>query len=390
MVAATDTILDEEAPRARLAVLLKHFAKLGDDREPWRVMYPLKEVLLLLTCATIASCDDFDDICAWGRHHLDFLRGFCEFYHGIPCERWMRKLVNRIDPIMFANCFKSWVAELWPDRHDLIAIDGKTSRRTHDRRKGLKALHTLSAYATSARLVLAQRSVPEKTNEITAIPDVLDELAQAGQLEGALVTIDAMGCQVAIADKVVAHKADYVLALKGNQPTLEAEVKDYFDTAPAAELAIKTTVEKGHGRIETRIYTVSGKVDWIASERSYPGEPGFTNIKTLVKVLSRTEHHDRCSFDTRYFISSAPPNVERMANAVRGHWGVESMHWLLDVTFGDDQSRYRTGHGAKNMAVVRRFALGLVRANKRKGSVKTRRKSAGWDPRYLLEILQLK
>jgi predicted transposase YbfD/YdcC len=390
MLTATDTVMDEEVPRARLAVLLKHFSRLGDDREPWRVAYPLKEVLLLLTCATIASCDDFDDICAWGRHHLDFLRGFCEFHHGIPCERWMRKLVNRVDPIMFANCFKGWVAELWPERHDLIAIDGKTSRRTHDRRKSLKALHTLSAYATSARLVLAQLSVPEKTNEITAIPDVLDELAQAGQLEGALVTIDAMGCQVEIADKIVAHKADYLLALKGNHPKLEAEVKDYFDTAPAAELAVKTTVEKGHGRIETRIATVSDNVDWIVSERRYPGEPGFTTIKTLVKVLSRTEHHDRCTFDTRYFISSAPPNIERMATAARGHWGVESMHWLLDVAFGDDQSRYRTGHGAKNMAVIRRFALGLVRANKRKGSVKTRRKSASWDPKYLLEILQLK
>jgi predicted transposase YbfD/YdcC len=390
MLTAIDTLMDEEVPRARLAVLLKHFSKLGDDREPWRVVYPLKEVLLLLTCATIASCDDFDDVCAWGRHHLSFLRNFCEFYHGIPCERWMRKLVNRVDPMMFANCFKGWVAELWPDRHELIAIDGKTSRRTHDRRKNLKALHTLSAYATSARLVLTQLSVPEKTNEITAIPDVLDELAQAGQLEGALVTIDAMGCQVDIADKIVGHKADYLLALKGNHPNLEAEVKDYFDTAPAAELAVKTTVEKGHGRIETRIATVSGNVDWIVSERSYPGEPGFTTIKTLVKVLSRTEHHDRCSFDTRYFISSAPPNIERMAAAARGHWGVESMHWLLDVAFGDDQSRYRTGHGAKNMAVIRRFALGLVRANKRKGSVKTRRKSASWDPNYLLEILQSK
>src|ERR1700675_519169 len=198
-MALTASILDEEVPRARVAVLLKHFSQLGDDREPWRVMYPLDEVMLLVTCATIASCDDFDDMCAWGRHHLDFLRGFSEFHHGIPCERWMRKLVNRVDPILFGRCFASWVAALWPDRHDLIAIDGKTARRTHDRRKGLKALHTLSAHATSARLILAQLSVPEKTNEITAIPDLLDELAEAGQLEGALVTIDAMGCQVEIA-----------------------------------------------------------------------------------------------------------------------------------------------------------------------------------------------
>lgn len=159
MATITGTILDEEVPRARVALLLEHFSELGDDREPWRVMYPLKEVLLLVVCATIASCDDFYDIVAWGEHHLDFLRRFSAFHHGIPCERWVRMLVNRVDPILFARCFGSWVEALWPGRHDLIAIDGKTARRTHDQRKGLKALHTLSAYATSARLVLpAQRA----------------------------------------------------------------------------------------------------------------------------------------------------------------------------------------------------------------------------------------
>ena len=354
-------------------------------------MYPLAEVLLLVTCATIASCDDFDDIVAWGENNLDFLRGFSEFHFGIPCERWLRSLVNRIDPVLFGRCFRGWIAELWPGRHDLIAIDGKTARRTHDRRKGLKALHTLSAYATNARLTLAQLSVPEKTNEITAIPDLLDELAAAKQLEGALVTIDAMGCQVDIADKIVAHKADYLLALKGNQPTLEADVEDYFRTAPAGELVSKKpVVEKGHGRIETRTCTASSNVDWIISDRHYPGEPRFANIRTIVKVHARAEYPDRCSFDTRYFISSAACDIERLAAAARGHWGVESMHWLLDVEFKDDLSRYRTGHGAKNMAAVRRFALGLVRANKSKGSVKTRRKKAGWNPDFLLEILQLK
>ena len=385
-----DAIFEGESPRARLTLLLQHFSELKDDREPWRIVYPLKEVLLLVTCATIASCDDFDDIAAWGKHHLNFLRQFSDFHHGIPCERWLRLLVNRIDPALFGRCFKSWVAALWPERHDLIAIDGKTARRTHDHRKDIKALHTLSAYATTARLVLAQTSVPEKTNEITAIPDLLDELAETGQLEGALVTIDAMGCQVAIADKIVAHEADYLLALKGNQPTLETDVEDYFRTAPAAELVTKTTVEKGHGRIETRIYSASDKVDWITSDRSYPGEPGFSNIKTVLKVHSRTELADRGSFDTRFYISSAPLDIERLANAARGHWGVESMHWLLDVAFKDDLSRYRAGHGAKNMAVVRRFALNLVRAHKTKGSIKTRRKCAGWNPEFLLQILQLR
>jgi len=385
-----DTIFDGEVPRARLALLLRHFSELKDNREPWRIVYPLQEVLLLVTCATIASCDDFDDIVAWGKHHLAFLRHFSEFHNGIPCERWLRALLNRIDPILFGRCFNSWIAALWPDRHEFIAIDGKTSRRTHDRRKGLKALHTLSAYATHARLTLAQLSVPEKTNEITAIPDLLDQLAETKQLEGALVTIDAMGCQVEIADKIVAHRADYLLPLKGNQPTLEADVEDYFRTAPADELVSQTTVEKGHGRIETRTYTVSSKVDWITSERSYPGQPRFKNIKSIAKVHARAEYADRCSFDIHHYISSAPLDIKRIARGVRGHWGVESMHWLLDVEFKDDLSRYRTGHGAKNMAIVRRFALGLVRANKAKGSVKTRRKTAGWSPDFLLQILQLK
>jgi predicted transposase YbfD/YdcC len=384
-----DPIFEGESPRARLGLLLQHFSELKDDREPWRIMYPLREVLLLVTCATIAGCDDFDDIAAWGEEHLRFLRQFSEFHHGIPCERWLRSLINRLDPDLFGRCFTGWVRGLWPERHDFIAIDGKTARRTHDRRNGLKALHTLSAYATTARLTLAQTCVPEKTNEITAIPELLDQLAEAGQIEGAMVTIDAMGCQVDIADKIVAHNADYLLALKGNQPTLEADVLDYFRTAPAAELVTKTTVEKGHGRIETRTYTASKSVDWITSERSYPGQPRFTNIKTIIKVDTRTEHADRSTFDTRTYICSAPLDIERTAKGIRGHWGVESMHWLLDVEFKDDLSRYRTGHGAKNMAVVRRFALNLVRNFKAKGSIKTRRKRAGWNTGFLLQVLQL-
>lgn len=382
-------IIEDETPRARLALLLRHFSELDDGREAWRVLYPIEEVLLLVTCATIASCDDFDDIVDWGQHHLGFLRRFSAFHHGVPCARWLRDLVNRVDPLLFGRCFESWIAALWPGRHDFIAIDGKTARRTHDRRKGLKALHTLSAYATTARLTLAQLGVPEKTNEITAIPDLLDELAAAGQLAGALVSIDAMGCQVEIADRIVTHKAHYLLALKGNQPTLEADVVEYFRTAPAAELVSKTTVEKGHGRIETRTYTASQRIDWMLSERSYPGQPRFTDIATIVKVETRIEQAGRVSCDTRTYISSAPLDLDRIARGIRGHWGVESMHWLLDVEFKDDLSRYRAGHGAKNMAVVRRFALDLIRNHTSTGSIKTRRKRAGWSPDFLLEVLQI-
>lgn len=371
----------------RLAVLLKQFAELNDERESWRVAYPLKEVLLLVTCATIASCDDFDDIVLWGEAHLGFLRRFSDFHHGVPCARWLRDLMNRIDPVLFARCFEAFVASMWPERHDFIAIDGKTARRTHDKRRGLKALHTLSAYATNARLTLAQLSVPEKTNEITAIPDLLDTLQDAGRLEGALVTIDAMGCQVDIAQKIDDAKACYVLALKGNQPTLEADVIDYFKTAPADEIVETATLEKGHGRIERRRYRASSNVGWIASTRSYPGQPRFPAIATLIEVRSTTEQAGRLTQEVRTYISSAPLDIDRLAAAIRGHWGVETMHWLLDVEFKDDLSRYRQGHGAKNMAVVRRFALDLVRANKANHSVKSRRKLASWDPRFLLQIL---
>jgi predicted transposase YbfD/YdcC len=381
---------DELFPKSSLAVLLKHFSDLPDDREPWRVRYPLHEVLLLTTCATICENDDFEDIVQWGKHHLDFLRGFSEFYHGIPCARWLRNLFNRIDPALFARCFEDWIVALWPGRHGQIAIDGKTARGTRDAGNGKTALHMLSAYATGARLTLAQMSVPEKANEITAIPELLDHLARTGQLKGSLVTIDAMGCQVAIGDKIVAHGADYLLALKGNQPNLEAEVVACFEATPASELlTLPASVEKGHGRIETRDYWVCANVDWIVSARSYPGAPRFRTIKSLLKARNRIEYADRCVWETRYFLSSAAPDVERLSTGARGHWGIESHHWLLDVVFREDLSRYRARNGAENMAVVRRFALGLVRASKVEGSIKSRRKQAGWSTRVLLEILQL-
>lgn len=373
----------------RVAILLRHFSEIDDKRDPLRILYPLSEVLLLLVCATIASCDDFDDIVEWGEAHLDFLRRFAPFARGVPCARWVRTLVNRIPPALFAQCFNSWIKALWPGRHDLIAIDGKTSRRTHDPRKGVKALHTLSAYATNARLVLAQLSVPEKTNEITAIPDLLDDLASQGHLKGAMVTTDAMGCQVDIAAKIIEHGADFMLAVKGNQRTLERDLEDYFRDAPSEELVTKTAVDKNHGRIETRFYTASAHVHWLTASRSYPGMPRFEGIRTIIKNVNRVEYRDKCTFDTRFFISSAPLDIERFARCGQGHWGVESMHWLLDTEFKDDHSRYRSGFGAKNMAVARRFALNLVRAEGSKKSVKTRRKSASWDTDFLLKILQL-
>jgi predicted transposase YbfD/YdcC len=382
-------VSDFALPRSRVAVLLDHFSELGDEREPERVMYPLSEVLFLVTCATICSCDDFDDIVEWGEANLDYLRRFSEFHFGIPCERWLRILVNRIDPVLFAKCFDDWIAALWPGRHDLIAIDGKTARRTGHARTGAKPLHTLSAYASAARLTLAEIHLAEKGSEITAIPDLLDVLAQKKAIKGALVTIDAIGTQVDVADKIVALGADFCLPLKGNQPTLADDVRRYFDSAPKHELESRQTTEKGHGRLETRTVTVSGTVDWIASDRSYPGRPKFKNIKSLIRVVRTVEQAGGTTLTTQDYIASAPPDPDRLGAAIRAHWAVESMHWMLDVLFKDDLSTYRSGHGAKNMAVIRRFALGLVRAEPSKRSVKTKRKKAGWNTDYLNQILQI-
>jgi predicted transposase YbfD/YdcC len=348
-------------------------------------MYPLREILFLVVCGTIAAGDDYEEIVDWGQAHVEFLRGFCEFHYGIPCADWLRSLMNRIDPKLFKACFCAWVAACWPDRGDLIAIDGKTARRSHDRRNGHKALHLVSAFATRSQLVLGQEAVDEKSNEITAFPVLLERLDVAG----ALVSIDAMGCNPATAAAICAAKGDYLLAVKDNQPTLHAEIESYFETAPASEVASTSTLEKDHGRLEARTYKVSHVVDWVGSERCYPGMVRFPKLTTIAIVESQTERDGKTISERRSYISSRHLMPEAFAQAARGHWGIEnSLHWCLDVTFGEDQSRLRVGHGAINMALVRHFAINLLRQHKDKLSLKRRRKRAAWDQNYLLEILQ--
>lgn len=370
--------------KPQLRVLLDHLARVKDARQSWKVAYPLREVLFLVVCGTLASGDDYDDIVDWGEAHLSFLRRFSDFYHGIPCADWLRTVMNRIDPDLFAACFSSWVAECWPDRPDLVAIDGKTSRRSHDRKRDQKALHLVAAFATTSRLVLGQQAVDEKSNEITAIPALLQRI----DLAGALVSIDAMGCNPNVAQSILDAKADYLLAVKDNQPTLHAEVKSYFDTAPAGEVERCQTVGKEHGRLEIRTHTVSPTVDWIAAQRCYPGAPRFPKLATIAMVESRIERGDKIESERRSYICSRRLSATAFADAVRSHWAIENnLHWTLDVTFREDQSRLRAGHGAHNMAVIRHFALNLVRMVPDKRSIKRRRKRASWDAEYLLQIL---
>jgi predicted transposase YbfD/YdcC len=368
---------------SRLAALLDHFSAIEDPREPPKVRYPLREVLFLVVAATIADCEDYDEIALWGRRHHEFLRQFSEFHFGTPCADWLRVVMNRIDPDLFRACFTDWALALRPDAPRLIAIDGKTSRRSHDRAAGRKALHLVSAWATTERLVLAQEAVDEKENECAVIPDLLDRL----DVRGAVVTIDAIACNPAIAGAITEREGDYLLAVKGNQPTLFAEIARYFDD-PGARIAAHSDTDKGHGRIETRRYVVSREVDWLSGDRHWPGEPRFPKLASIALVEATVEKAGQVTTMRRFFLSSADLTPQLLEQAVRGHWGIENaLHWVLDVVFREDQSRLRKGHGALNMAVVRHFAINAVRLGKGKRSIKSTRKLAGWDPDVLASLL---
>ena len=276
--------MNDALTKPRLRILLHHFSIIEDPREQWRVAHPLPEVLLLVVCGTISSCDDFDDIAAWGEAHLDFLRRSLPFYHGVPCGRWLNILMNRIDPELFSACFMGWAGALRQDAPDLIALDGKTSRRSHDRAAGKAALHLVSAFATTEKLVLGQEAVEEQSNEISAIPALLERLAGSGALAGALVTIDAIACNPAIARNIVDHEADYLLAVKDNQPTLHAEVKSFFDEAPPEALDTNIRFDKGHGRIEQRRSDVCHAIEWMIGSRHFPGEYRFPKIAAVLPL----------------------------------------------------------------------------------------------------------
>jgi predicted transposase YbfD/YdcC len=375
--------------RPRLRVLLDHFAALADDRESWRVAHPLPEVLLLVVCGTIGSCDDFDEIVAWGKDNLPFLRRFLPYHHGVPGSRWLRALLNRIDPGLFSQMFQSWAAELRPDAPALVAIDGKSSRGSRDATHARAALHLVSAFATREKLVLAQEAVAEGGNEQTTIPLLLERLAAKGQLRGALVSIDAVACNAGAAQAILDAGADYLLAVKANQPGLMGEIALFFDD-PAAQDAITTTrdADKGHGRVEERVVGVSTRVDWLDVGRRFPGEHRFPKLALIARVAAATWEKNRKTSAVRYYVSSRAMTPQALAEAVRSHWAIEnSLHWVLDVTFREDAARSRTGHGPANMAVARHFAFNMLKAVTDKRSLKLRRNRAARNPAYMAQII---
>lgn len=362
--------------------LLDHFSTLDDPRQSWKVIYPLPEILAVILCGTLAGAEDFVEIERWARQKLSFLRRLLPFEKGIASHDTLNDVMNALPAALFAECFTAWVKELREAEPDIIAIDGKTSRRA--RRGDGHALHLVSAWATRQRLVLGQQAVAQKSNEINAIPLLLERL----ELRGALVTIDAIGCQRDIAEAIRAKGADYLLALKDNWPTLAEEVRLFFEREPKQAFDAHSATNGDHGRIEVRRHLVSHDVSWLASDRRFPGEPRFPGLAVIGMVEAQVERGGKSSLARRYYLSSAKLSAVQFARAVRAHWGVENrLHWVMDVVFHDDLMRLRTDNGPANMATIRHASLNIIKQINDKASLKVRRKTLGWDDQYLINAI---
>ena len=373
------------SPRSPSCAILDHFSALTDPRQRWRVIYPLEEILLLVLCATLCGMEDFVEIRLWGDERMDFLRRFLPYERGLPSHDTLNDVINALDAALFKACFTAWVETLRDSDPDIIAIDGKTSRRTHGRAQGRAPLHMVSAWASRQRLVLAQEATDVKSNEITAIPLLLERL----ELTGALVTIDAIGTQTAIAEAIIARGGDYLLALKANRPATHADVAAFFADPPTDRIQCDdVTVENDHGRLEQRRHTVCHDVEWLWSDRRYPDEPRFPHLAMIGMVETRTERGGKVETERRYYLCSTRLSPKAFAAAVRAHWGIENrLHWVLDVVFHDDLARLHTGFGPQNIAVVKHFAMNLVRNPNENHSIKVRRKKANLNPDYLQALI---
>lgn len=361
-----------------------HFAALNDPRCEIQRRHKLTEMIIIAIAATLSGADGWVAIEAFAKSKEAWLRTFLELPHGIPSHDGFGRVFGLLDPAQFAACFRQWsasVAELIPD--EIIAVDGKTARRSHNRRKGLAALHLVSAWATANRVVLGQVATAAKSNEITAIPRLLEWLT----LEGCILTIDAMGCQTKIAEQIIRQGGDYLLALKGNQETLAAEVEEAFIDADAKDYAgldaeFIETVERGHGRVETRRYRTLGDLSGV------PRSGVWEAMNMIGMVESRREVAGKVTLETRYYIGSIGTSAARFARAARGHWGVENgLHWNLDISFREDECRVRDPVARENLAVLRHLALSRLKNDDTKLGIQNKRLRAGWNEDYLAKLL---
>jgi predicted transposase YbfD/YdcC len=367
------------------SLFLIHFGQLDDPRLDRKKRHNLVDIVAITIGAVIAGADGWTDVALFGRSKEAWLRTFLKLPNGIPSHDTFGRVFALLDPGTFQRCFIHWVQAVHETVQGVVAIDGKTARRSHDHGKGKKALHLVSAWATENGVALGHVKTDDKSNEITAIPELLKLL----QLKGCLVTIDAMGCQRDIAQAILDAGADYLLAVKGNQETLCEDVEQEFKEAQADHFAhmdclYHETLDKGHGRIEKRQYWYTQDIEGLGTLERWPKLVGMVMCRATRTLNGQTSTEDR------YFITSnTGHNIQNIAAAVRAHWQVEnSLHWVLDIAFYEDQCRIRSGYAAENLATLRKMALNVLKTNKsRKGGVKAKRLQAAWDNDYLREIL---
>lgn len=368
-----------------VASLMDHFTPLNDPRQTIKVVHPLKEIVFLCLCGTISGANGWVEIEAFGNASLKFLRKYFPYKDGIPSHDTLGDLFAVIDPEEFKVCFISWTKTFQDNGKDeIVAVDGKTSRGSKDKKNGKNALHTVSAWAAKQRLVLGQQTVDSKSNEITAIPELLKLL----DLKGTTVTIDAMGTQKKIVKTILAQNADYVLALKENQPSLHDDVELLFkEQIDSGFKDIKydyyENTDGGHGRIEIRKYWITEDIDWLKQNHDWPG------LVSIGMVESQRIIDDVTSTEIRLYVNSIEANAKRFADAVRGHWGVENpLHWRLDVIFSDDQCRIRKGNSPANYLIFKQMAMNLLEKTPAKESMNCKRKIAGWNKKFLKSVLE--
>ena len=366
----------------------EHFVNLEDPRRDQGKRHKLLDIIAMTVCAVIGGAEGWCDVELFVKCKYEWFKGFLDLPNGIPSPDTFGRVFARIDPEQFQACFMDWVRSVSRlTQGQVIALDGKTLRRSHNRNSGKAAIHLVSAWATENSLVLGQTKVDAKSNEITAIPELLNLL----DVSGCIVTIDAMGCQKKIAQRIVSREADYVLAVKENQGRLLEDVKDLFSCGQRTGFEgmphdFYQTLNKGHGRIETRrCWTLDDpdQLSCVETGREWPG------LRSIGMVTAERREGGRVSVESRYYISSLGSDAGRLLQATRSHWGIEnSLHWVLDLSFREDESRVRTGKAPENLALIRHLALNLLRQDRAsKTSIKARRKQAGWDNDYLLTIL---
>ena len=368
--------------------IAKHFAELEDPRCPHLTLHPLINIIVIALCASIAGADGWTDVETFGKSKRLWLSQFLNLENGIPSHDTFRNVFARLDPEQFQCCFLSWVKGVFKQtKGQVIAIDGKKLRGSYDKARGKAAIHMVSAWAGMNEIVLGQVKVEDKSNEITAIPTLLSVL----EVAGCIVTIDAMGCQVEIADQIINQGGDYLLAVKQNQGNLYDDICLFFDLAQQNDFARVThsyhqTVNGGHGRIEKRRCWVISGAENLSFLRNYDHWP---HLQTIIMIQNQCQMNDKMTQETSYFISSLNNDAKQILFAKRSHLGIENkLHWVLDVAFYEDACRIRQGNAPQNMAVLRHMALNLLRQDKTfKGGVKAKRLRAAWDDTYLLNLL---